>query len=215
MKQYPTKRKEALLRQMMPPENKLVSQLARETGITEQTLYYWYMMLDVFSRKIVGHTSLSEGLAGRPLVLHSDNGSPMKGATMLATLEHLGVAASFSRPRVSNDNPYAESLFRTCKYRPEYPTKPFGSLEEAQAWMHKFVRWYNQDHKHSGLKFVTPSQRHNGQVVAILAQREQVYHEARNRNPQRWSQQTRNWKLKDEVWLNPYRVQTELLKQAA
>ena len=215
MKQYPTKRKEALLRQMMPPENKLVSQLARETGITEQTLYYWYMMLDVFSRKIVGHTSLSEGLAGRPLVLHSDNGSPMKGATMLATLEHLGVAASFSRPRVSNDNPYAESLFRTCKYRPEYPTKPFGSLEEAQTWMHKFVRWYNQDHKHSGLKFVTPSQRHNGQAIAILTQREQVYHEARNKNPQRWSQQTRNWKLKDEVWLNPERVQTELLKQAA
>lgn len=194
--------------------------------------YYWYMMLDVFSRKIVGHevheaesaelasllmrrTSLSEGLAGRPLVLHSDNGSPMKGATMLATLEHLGVAASFSRPRVSNDNPYAESLFRTCKYRPEYPNKPFGSLEEAQSWMHKFVRWYNQDHKHSGLKFVTPAQRHNGQAIAILAQREQVYHEARSRNPQRWSQQTRNWKLKDEVWLNPERVQTEVLKKAA
>jgi putative transposase len=194
--------------------------------------YYWYMMLDVFSRKIVGQevheaeaaelaalrmrrTSLSEGLAGRPLVLHSDNGSPMKGATMPATLEHLGVAASFSRPRVSNDNPYAESLFRTCKYRPEYPNKPFGSLEEAQSWMHKFVRWYNQDHKHSGLKFVTPAQRHNGQAIAILAQREQVYHEARDRNPQRWSQQTRNWKLKDEVWLNPERIQTEVLKKAA
>ena len=100
--------------------------------------YYWYMVLDVFSRKIVGHevqeaesaelasllmrrTSLAEGLAGRPLVLHSDNGSAMKGATMLATLENLGVVASFSRPRVSNDNPYAEALFRTCKYRPDYP----------------------------------------------------------------------------------------------
>ncbi|KAI3611530.1 3-hydroxyacyl-CoA dehydrogenase (plasmid) [Cupriavidus necator H850] len=102
------------------------------------------MMLDVFSRKIVGHevhraesaelaallmrrASLAEGLAGRPLVLHSDNGSPMKGATMLATLENLGVVASFSRPRVSNDNPYAESLFRTCKYRPDYPGQAFGS----------------------------------------------------------------------------------------
>lgn len=194
--------------------------------------YYWYMILDVFSRKIVGHevheaesadlasllmrrASLAEGLAGRPLVLHSDNGSPMKGATMLATLENLGVAASFSRPRVSNDNPYAESLFRTCKYRPDYPSKPFGSVEQAQAWMHKFVRWYNQDHKHSGLKFVTPAQRHSGQANDILAHREQVYREARSRNPRRWTQQTRNWKLQDEVWLNPERIQSEELKQAA
>lgn len=100
--------------------------------------YYWYIVLDVFSRKIVGHevhvaesaelasrlmrrTSLAEGLAGRSLVLHSDNGSAMKGATRLATLEQLGVAPSFSGPRVSNDNACAESLFRTCKYRPDYP----------------------------------------------------------------------------------------------
>ena len=178
--------------------------------------YYWYMVLDIFSRKIVGHevhvaesaesasrlmrrTSLAEGLAGRSLVLHSDNGSAMKGATMLATLEQLGVAPSFSRPRVSNDNAYAESLFRTCKYRPDYPGKPFGSLEEAQAWTQKFVRWYNQDHKHSGLKFVTPAQRHCGQDAVILKRREQVYREARNRNPQRWSRDIRNWKLDDQV----------------
>ena len=194
--------------------------------------YYWYMILDVFSRKIVGHevheaesaglasmlirrASLAEGLAGRPLVLHSDNGSAMKGATMLATLENLGVAASFSRPRVSNDNPYAESLFRTCKYRPDYPNKPFASIEAAQAWIHQFVHWYNQDHKHSGLKFVTPEQRHNGTATAILEQRDQVYTEARSRNPRRWAKQTRNWKLKDEVWLNPERIQLEELKQAA
>lgn len=194
--------------------------------------YYWYMILDVFSRKMVGHevheveaadlasllmrrASLAEGLAERPLVLHSDNGSPMKGATMLATLENLGVAASFSRPRVSNDNAYAESLFRTYKYCPDYPIKPFASVEQAQVWMHKFVRWYNQDHKHSGLKFVTPAQRHSGQAVAIMAQREQVYREAKNRNPRRWSQQTRNWKLAEEVWLNPERIQTEELQRAA
>jgi transposase InsO family protein len=194
--------------------------------------YYWYMVLDVFSRKIVGHevhvaesaemasllmrrASLAEGLAGRPLVLHSDNGSAMKGSTMLATLEQLGVAPSFSRPRVSNDNAYAESLFRTCKYRPDYPNKPFGSLEAAQTWTQKFVRWYNQAHRHSGLKFVTPAQRHEGQDTAILAHREQVYREARNRNPQRWSQGTRNWKLEDQVWLNPERIRPEDLKQAA
>jgi transposase InsO family protein len=194
--------------------------------------YYWYMVLDVFSRKIVGHevhvaesaelasllmrrASLAEGLAGRPLVLHSDNGSAMKGATMLATLEQLGVAPSFSRPRVSNDNAYAESLFRTCKYRPDYPNKPFGSLEEAQAWTQQFVRWYNQVHRHSGLKFVTPAQRHEGRDAAILAHREQVYREAKKRNPQRWSQGTRNWKLDDQVWLNPERIRPEDLKQAA
>lgn len=194
--------------------------------------FYWYMMLDVFSRKIVGHevhvaesaelaallmrrASLAEGLAGRSLVLHSDNGSAMKGATMLATLEYLGVAASFSRPRVSNDNAYAESLFRTCKYRPDYPNKAFGSLEEAQAWTQKFVRWYNQEHKHSGLKFVTPAQRHAGQADAILRNREQLYAAAKSSNPRRWSGQTRNWELQDEVWLNPERSQAKQLKQAA
>jgi putative transposase len=194
--------------------------------------YYWYMILDVFSRKIVGHevheaesaelaallmrrTSLTEGLAGRPLVLHSDNGSSMKGATMLATLENLGVAASFSRPRVSNDNPYAESLFRTCKYRPNYPNKPFSSIEAAQDWILQFVRWYNQVHKHSGLKFITPEQRHNGTADAILKQREQVYAQAKCRNPERWSGQTRNWTISNEVWLNPERTQMEELKQAA
>jgi putative transposase len=194
--------------------------------------FYWYMMLDVFSRKIVGHevhvaesaelaallmrkASLAEGLAGRSLVLHSDNGSAMKGATMLATLEHLGVAASFSRPRVSNDNAYAESLFRTCKYRPDYPRKPFRSLEEAQAWTQKFVRWYNHEHKHSGLKFVTPAQRHAGQAEVIMAKREQLYAAAKSNNPRRWSGPTRDWKLQDEVWLNPDRSRTEELQKAA
>jgi putative transposase len=184
--------------------------------------FYWYMVLDVFSRKIVGQevhvaesselaallmrrASLAEQLAGRPLVLHSDNGSPMKGATMLATLEQLGVAPSFSRPRVSNDNPYAESLFRTCKYRPGYPCKPFATVEDARLWTTQFVRWYNNQHKHSGLKFITPAQRHNGKASAILTQRDHVYAAAKMRTPERWSGATRNWVLKDEVWLNPER----------
>lgn len=189
--------------------------------------FYWYMIMDVFSRKIVGHevhqaesaemasqlirrASLAEGLIGRKLVLHSDNGSAMKGSTMLATLEQLGVAASFSRPRVSNDNAYAESLFRTCKYRPDYPRKPFASVEEAQVWVQKFVRWYNQDHKHSGLKFVTPAQRHNGQAAAIFKQRQHVYSEAKRRNPSRWARHTRNWDLANQVWLNPERIEPEV-----
>ncbi len=194
--------------------------------------FYWYMMLDVFSRKIVAHevhraesaelaallmrrASLAEGLAGRPLVLHSDNGDPMKGATMLATLENLGVVASFSRPRVSNDNPYAESLFRTCKYRPDYPRQAFDSVDDARAWTQRFVHWYNHEHKHSGLKFVTPAQRHGGTAAAVLAHREAVYAEAKARTPERWSGPTRDWSLADEVWLNPERIAPGELKQVA
>lgn len=153
--------------------------------------FYWYMVLDVYSRKIVGHdvhvaesadlagllmrrASLAERLAGREVVLHSDNGSAMKGATMLATLEKLGIMPSFSRPRVSNDNPFAESLFRTCKYRPNYPRRPFETIDQARQWVQQFVQWYNHQHKHGGLKFVTPAQRHDGQADAILRRREQV-----------------------------------------
>ena len=158
------------------------------------------MVLDVYSRKIVGHevhvaeaaelaallirkASLAEGLAGSKVVLHSDNGSAMKGATMLATLEKLGVVPSFSRPRVSNDNPYAKSLFRTCKYRPNYPRRPFENLEQAKTWTQQFVQWYNRQRKHSGLSFVTPAQRHDGKADAILRRREQVNEAAKQRCP--------------------------------
>lgn len=125
------------------------------------------------------------------------------------------MAPSLSRPRVSNDNAYAESLFRTCKYRPDYPNKLFGSMEEAQQWTQKFARWYSQEHKHSGLKFVAPEPRHGGRDTTILEHRDQVYREAKDRNPRRWSQGTRNWKLDDQVWLDPERIRPESLQQAA
>lgn len=194
--------------------------------------FYWYMVLDVFSRKIVAHevheeesaqhaahlmrrASLSEGRIGKPLVLHSDNGGAMKGATMLATLENLGVAASFSRPRVSNDNAYAESLFRTCKYRPDYPCKPFADVAAARAWMYQFVQWYNHTHKHSGLKFVTPAQRHNGQAEQLMKTRREVYAAARKLAPRRWTNRLRNWDLGEEVWLNPERTTLPRVKHCA
>lgn len=194
--------------------------------------FYWFMVLDVYSRKIVGHevhiaesaesaslllrkASLAEGLAGRPMVLHSDNGSAMKGATMLATLEKLGIMPSFSRPRVSNDNAYAEALFRTCKYRPNYPSKPFDSIDEARKWTLAFVQWYNHQHKHSGLKFVTPAQRHDGRDAAILQHRKQVYEAAKKARPERWTGATRDWDLKNEVWLNPERDRPEESRKAA
>lgn len=125
------------------------------------------------------------------------------------------MAPSFNRPRVSYDNAYAESLFRTCKYRPGYPSKPFGNPAETQQWTQTFTRWYNQEHKHSGLKYVTPEQRHGGRDETSLEHRDQVYREAKCLNPRRWSQGTRNWKLEDQVWLNPERIRPEALQQAA
>jgi len=181
---------------------------------------YLYLVMDIFSRKIVGwqvypnesgaqaadlmtDICLRENIEPHQVTLHSDNGSPMKGATMLATLQQLGVVPSFSRPSVSNDNPYSESLFRTLKYRPEYPEKAFSNLEAARHWVTGFVGWYNEEHLHSEIKFVTPGQRHRGEDIEILANREQIYQAAKLRNPERWSGNTRNWEPVKEVYLNP------------
>jgi transposase InsO family protein len=144
-----------------------------------------------------------EGVQHHQLVLHSDNGGPMKGATLLATLQLLGVLTSFSRPRVSNDNPFSESLFRTAKYRPEYPRRPFASLEEARRWVTWFVRWYNTEHRHSAIRFVTPEQRHQGLEQEILAARAKVYATARKRRPERWTGDARDWSPIETVALNP------------
>jgi putative transposase len=182
--------------------------------------YRLYLVEDIFSRKIVGwevhedesadHASvlirkacLAEGVHQDGLVLHADNGGPMKGATMLATLHKLGVVPSFSRPSVSDDNPYSESLFRTLKYTPAYPSKPFESIEAARWWVHRFVQWYNNEHRHSAVRYVTPNQRHDGTEHGLLQRRETVYEAARQRNPARWSGKARNWNPVTEVWLNP------------
>ena len=182
--------------------------------------YYLYLGLDLFSRKIVAwqvheredaehaaalitEACYREQVRPEQLVVHSDNGAPMKGATLLATLQALGVTASFSRPRVSNDNPYSESLFRTLKYRPWYPERPFETLTEARAWVERFVAWYNHEHRHSAIRFVTPHQRHVGEEPALLAKRDAVYRAARARHPRRWSGRTRNWTPIGPVWLNP------------
>ena len=179
-----------------------------------------YLLLDMFSRYIVGHevwetektgyaeqlirkSTLAQGISGRPLVLHSDNGSPMKAASFLATLEKLGVQSSFSRPRVSNDNPYSEALFRTMKYRNNFPFKGFKSLEDARGWAKTFVQWYNHEHYHSGIKFISPYQRHYRLDQAIMENRKSVYEQAKLRHPERWSKNTRDWTLPEYVTLNP------------
>lgn len=190
------------------------------------SFYYLYLILDIWSRKIMGaevyreesmdlaaelfqRTCRRHKLDPEGIVLHSDNGGPMKGSTMLATLQYLGVVASFSRPRVSDDNPYSESLFRTLKYRPGYPSGAFASLEAAREWVAGFVAWYNTEHRHSAIRFVTPEQRHSGREKTILTQRRHVYERARRRNPQRWSGATRNWQPVKTVYLNPERERSQ------
>lgn len=182
--------------------------------------FYLYLFMDIYSRKIVGwqiydaesselaaevvrDICAREHIAPNQVVLHSDNGSPMKGATMLATLQALGVMPSFSRPAVSNDNPFSESLFKTMKYRPTYPQRAFETLLAARQWVGTFVQWYNHEHRHSAIRFVTPGERHAGLDTALLKQRVEVYEAAKARHPERWSGATRNWAPIREVHLNP------------
>ncbi len=184
------------------------------------TYYYLYLPMDLFSRKIVywevhenENAELASGMITKAcfvnqiqeeqIVLHSDNGGPMKGATMLATLQRLGVAPSFSRPSVSNDNPYSESLFKTLKYCPSFPERGFAHIDGAREWVKRFVHWYNNIHLHSGINFVTPASKHCGADEKILKNRHKVYELARLRNPNRWSKQTRNWSMVNIVKLNP------------
>ena len=136
-------------------------------------------------------------------MLHSDNGAPMKSQTLYAKLAELKISPSHNRPRVSNDNAFAESLFRTLKYCPQWPVNGFASLEEARDWVERFMHWYNHEHRHSRIGFVTPSQRHAGEDIAILKQREAVYQAAQQCHPDRWSGKTRNWQRINEVTLNP------------
>jgi putative transposase len=183
-----------------------------------------YLILDLWSRKIVGYevhetdqaehaahlvrrTALAESIHARPLrpVLHGDNGPSVKATTVLAMLHWLGIAPSHSRPRVSDDNASAEALFRTAKYRPDFPAAGFADLAEARAWAAAFVHWYNHEHRHSGLRYVTPAQRHAGEDRSVLAVRHALYQQAREANPRRWSGPTRNWTPIGAVTLNPER----------
>lgn len=182
--------------------------------------YYLYLVEDIYSRKGVGwevhdresgedaatliqRAVMREQCFRKPLVLHADNGAPMKSQTLQAKLYELGITPSHSRPRVSNDNPFSESLFRTLKYCPSWPSQGFESLESARQWVEKFMHWYNNEHRHSAIRFVTPAQRHAGRDAEILSRRKQVYEMAKQRNPHRWSGETRKWEPIAEVALNP------------
>ena len=182
--------------------------------------YYLYMIVDIYSRKVVGwevhesesgehaadlleRTLWAEKCVKKNVVLHSDNGSPMKCLTMQSKMLEMGVIGSRSRPGVSNDNPYSESLFRTVKYCRRWPSEGFKDLNEARMWVRGFVKWYNTEHRHSRIKFVTPMQRHNGKDKEMLGKRDCLYKQASKKNPSRWSKSTRNWELIEDVSLNP------------
>ena len=216
----PVKRKRPTSYQASAPCQVWTWDITCMSGPVAGMFFYLYLIVDIYSQKIVGwevheresadlaallirRSVLSEGCFMRLLVLHADNGNPMKGATMKVTMEKLSITASYSRPRVSNDNPFSETLFRTCKYRPEWPTKGFTTKEDAQAWVKTFARWYSTEHLRSAIHFVTPSARHCGQENATLAGRAHLYATPRANNPKRWSGKTRNWQPAGPVWLNP------------
>ncbi|WP_459609682.1 IS3 family transposase [Dickeya oryzae] len=189
--------------------------------------FYLYLVEDLYSRKIVGYevhetesgeqaatliqrTVLREGCWQNPPVLHADNGAAMKSQTLQMKLHELAITPSHSRPRVSNDNAYVESLFRTLKYVPQWPSSGFGTLDESREWVEDFMQWYNETHRHSGIRYVTPGQRHRGEDGVLLKKRDEVYQKAKAQRPERWSGRTRNWHQVGKVMLNPERE-----KQAA
>ena len=194
--------------------------------------FYLYMFLDIFSRKIVGYevhdaesgeqaavllqrSLLRENCLGTPVVLHSDNGAAMKSLTLKAKMEEMGVMSSYSRPRVSNDNPFSESAFKTLKYRPEWPATGFTDIEKARDWVQTFVTWYNEEHYHSSLRFVTPAERHAGKDAEVLANRKTVLEAAREKNPRRWAGDVRNCEPIGPVTLNPDKPENSAIISAA
>lgn len=196
--------------------------------------FFLYMIIDIFSRKIVGYevyeqengasaarllerALLSEQVYQQctPLVLHSDNGAPMKSYTFKAKLEALGIVASYSRPRVSNDNPFIESLFKTVKYNQLWPSRGFEDITVARKWVENFVTWYNNQHLHSQIGFITPNQKHQGLDIELMKNRRQVYLAAKQKNPHRWSKDIRKWESPKEVYLNPDKQNYQIKEKVA
>ena len=194
-------------------------------GPVKGQFFYLYMVMDVWSRRILGvevHDRECGGLArdffdrvcrdegirsGSATILHADNGAPMRSYTLAAKLAELGISLSFSRPCVSNENAYAESWFRTMKYHQSYPLRRFRDPLSVQAWVDGFVDWYNTEHRHSGIKYVTPNQRHYGEADEICTIRQQTYEQARQQHPRRWARPPRDWSQPQIVRVNHPRPQ--------
>ena len=179
--------------------------------------YYAYVIIDIWDKSIVGWSiqDRESEIHSRNLFdnvftkesfpnvhIHSDNGHPMKGTSLMALFSKLHIVNSYSRPRVSNDNPFSESFFKTLKYSPKYPAK-FNSIEEARVWMANFIDNYNNNHRHSGINYFTPNQMKSGDYKNLVAIRNQTIKEAREKNPQRWSKAVKQWSTNHKVILNP------------
>lgn len=189
-------------------------------GPSTGVYYYLYVIIDIYSRYVVGwmiaaseaaelaeqliaETCAKQGVQRAQLTIHADNGGPMTAKTVTILLADLGVAKSHSRPHVSNDNPYSEAQFKTLKYRPDYPDR-FGSLRDARQWARSFFAWYNEHHHHSGLGLLTPTVVHTGRADTVRQQRQAVLQQAYQTHPERFVRgQPQPAKLPEAVWINP------------
>ncbi|MBI2710062.1 MAG: IS3 family transposase [Actinobacteria bacterium] len=193
-------------------------------GPTKGVRYYLYTIIDIFSRKVVGwsiHAAESEAHACRlireacrrhgvdrdQLVIHADRGSPMIAGTVAELLNELGVAKSHSRPRVSNDNPFIESHFKTLKYRPDYPDR-FDSINHARSWCRRFVHWYNEVHYHSGIGYLRPADLHDGNHTAIVEHRQTTLDAAAAAHPERFTKRPTPAKIPTKAWINKPTIQS-------
>ena len=182
--------------------------------------YYLYVMLDIFSRYVVGWliakretavlakelmatACLHQGIEPAQLTIHADRGGPMKSKAVAHLLSDLGVTKTHARPYTSNDNPYSEAQFKTVKYRPDYPQR-FGSLQDARAWARPFFHWYNHQHRHSALALMTPAMVHAGREAAVLRQRKEILSAVYAAHPERFVNGLPSaGKMPDAVWINP------------
>jgi putative transposase len=188
-------------------------------GPAKWTYFYLYVVLDVFSRYVVGwmvaqreaanlaqkliaETCVKQGIEPSQLTLHADRGPSMRSKSVALLLADLGVTKTHSRPYTANDNPYSESQFKTMKYRPDFPQR-FDSLADARSWAREFFGWYNHDHRHSGLSLMTPAMVHYDQAETVRQQRQQVLLVAYDAHPERFVRGVPvPPKLPNEVWIN-------------
>lgn len=193
--------------------------ITKLTGPARWTYYYLYSIIDIYSRYTVGwmvatresaelaerllaETIAKQGVQRDRLTIHADRGSSMASKPVAFLLADLGVTKSHSRPHCSNDNPYSEAQFKTLKYRPDFPAT-FGSIEDARAFCATFYRWYNQDHRHSGIAMHTPADVHHGHAPAIRQARAQVLTAAYNDHPERFVRKApQPLPLPDTAWIN-------------
>jgi putative transposase len=189
-------------------------------GPVPHVYYYMYTILDIFSRYVVGYmvatreeatlarqlvadSCAKQGIEPDQLILHADRGSAMISKTLALLLADLGVGKSHSRPYTSDDNPFSEAQFKTMKYRPDYPDR-FGSPQDARRWVHPFIHWYNNEHRHTGLGLMTPATVHYGLAVELTVQRQVTLQVAYEKNPERFVKGLPTPpKLATAVWINP------------